>query len=138
MVMIMEVNRIDKLALIHTKGKRLLAARSKGKDVFYLPGGKREPGESDKEALSREIREELGVEIKPDTLEYMDAFERQAHGKPEGVIARLTCYSADLEGNPVPCSEIEEIAWLGSGDGHKLPPEWVFLLRWLKDKGLIY
>jgi len=137
MVIMAVADKIDKLSLIYVKDKKLLVARSKGKDVFYLPGGKRETGESDEQALRREIKEELSVDIKQHTLKYMDSFERQAHGKPEGLMARLTCYSADLNGIPRPSSEIEEIAWLGSKDGDKLPAEWVFLLGWLKGKGLI-
>ena len=40
---------------------KLLVARSKGKALFYIPGGKRDEGESDHETLCREIDEELDV-----------------------------------------------------------------------------
>ena len=33
---------IDKIALIYVKDKRILCTLSKGKDIYYLPGGKRE------------------------------------------------------------------------------------------------
>jgi 8-oxo-dGTP diphosphatase len=46
---------IDKLAWLRIKDKQVLGARSKGKDAYYIPGGKREPGESDEEALIREV-----------------------------------------------------------------------------------
>lgn len=45
---------IDKLAWIYIKDKKILSTRSKGKDAWYIPGGKRELGESDHEALFRE------------------------------------------------------------------------------------
>jgi len=35
----------------------VLSTRSKGKDTYYLPGGKRESGESDLDTLEREIDE---------------------------------------------------------------------------------
>jgi len=54
---------IDNVALVHIHDRKLLVARSRGKDRWYLPGGKREPGESDEETLTREIREELSVEM---------------------------------------------------------------------------
>ncbi|WP_308287346.1 NUDIX domain-containing protein [Actinomadura parmotrematis] len=43
------------------EGGRVLSTRSRGKDVWYLPGGKREAGESDERTLLREIAEELAV-----------------------------------------------------------------------------
>ncbi|WIV62084.1 NUDIX hydrolase [Amycolatopsis nalaikhensis] len=107
---------IDKIAWIHVVDGRVLAARSRGKDKFYLPGGKREPGETDAETLVREIREELGVEITPSTISPAGTFEGQAHGHAEGVHVRTTAYSADYQGNLRACSEIEEIAWLGYAD----------------------
>jgi 8-oxo-dGTP pyrophosphatase MutT (NUDIX family) len=57
------VDVIDKLALIHIEDRRLLMAKSKGKDTLYLPGGKRDSGETDLQALSREVKEELEVTI---------------------------------------------------------------------------
>ncbi len=53
---------IDKIAWVSITQGQLLCARSKGKDIFYLPGGKREPGESDADTLLREIDEELAEE----------------------------------------------------------------------------
>ena len=58
---------IDSLAWIHVRDRRLLSVRTEGKAKFYLPGGKREPGEGDVAGLCREIREELGVELDPRT-----------------------------------------------------------------------
>ena len=45
---------VDALAWVCVRDGRVLKVRSRGKDVFYLPGGKREPGESDAAALVRE------------------------------------------------------------------------------------
>jgi 8-oxo-dGTP pyrophosphatase MutT (NUDIX family) len=107
---------IDKIAWIQVADGRVLAARSRGKDKFYLPGGKREPGETDAETLVREIREELGVEIAVASITPAGTFEGQAHGHPEGTLVRTTAYSAEYEGKPRACAEIEEIAWLGYAD----------------------
>ena len=107
---------IDKIAWIHVADGRILAARSRGKDKFYLPGGKREPGETDAETLVREIREELGVEIEAGSISPAGTFEGQAHGHVEGTIVRTTAYSARYRGTPRACAEIEEIAWLAYAD----------------------
>ncbi|WP_460758736.1 Nudix family hydrolase [Lysobacter fragariae] len=50
------------------RGRILLARRTHGRDLAGLwefPGGKHEAGESAQEALKRELREELGIEIEP-------------------------------------------------------------------------
>jgi 8-oxo-dGTP diphosphatase len=107
---------IDKIAWIHVVDGRILAARSRGKDKFYLPGGKREPGETDAETLVREIREELDVEIAVESITPAGTFEGQAHGHPEGTLVRTTAYSAEFRGTPRAAAEIEEIAWLGYPD----------------------
>ena len=38
---------IDKIAWIRLEDGKILSTRSRGKDVYYIPGGKREPGETD-------------------------------------------------------------------------------------------
>lgn len=109
-------NVIDKLAWIQIQHGRILCVRSHGKDLYYIPGGKRETGESDAEALAREIKEELEVTIDTSTLGYASHFEAQAHGKTEGIKVRLTCYRAKAEGNPKAASEIANVAWLAYED----------------------
>lgn len=47
----MQKSYIDKLAFIDLKNKKLLSTLSKGKDKWYIPGGKREDGETDEQAL---------------------------------------------------------------------------------------
>jgi len=130
-------NDIDKLAWFYIKDKQLLSARSKGKDAYYIPGGKREPGESDKEALIRELKEELSIDLVPESITYVETFEAQAHGKPEGTMVKMTCYQADFEGEIAIDSEIEELCWIRHGDHEKCSPVVELILDWLLDKGLI-
>ncbi len=128
---------IDKLAYIHIVNRRILISRSRGKDVYYIPGGKREPGESDHEALIREVREELNVQLKAETIAYSGRFEAQADGKPEGVIVRMTCYTGDYEGDLSPSAEIEEIDWFCHEDKHRTSPVDHLIFDWLKENKLI-
>lgn len=107
---------IDKVAWLRLENGKILSTRSRGKDVFYLPGGKREPGESDVETLVREVREELTVAIAVGSAVPAGVFEAQAHGHASGVMVRMTCYTADYDGTPAPSNEIEELAWLTYAD----------------------
>ncbi len=110
---------IDKLAWVYLQDRKILITRSKGKDTYYIPGGKRENGETDLQALTREVKEELNVELVQDTIKFMGVFEAQAHGKPEGTIVRMTCYTGDYLGQLFASSEIEEIAWFKTADKEK-------------------
>ena len=47
---------IDKLAWVHIIDGRILMTRTEGREKYYIPGGKREHGENDAKALSREIK----------------------------------------------------------------------------------
>lgn len=58
-------------ALIRAGGRVLLTQRKPGRHLglsWEFPGGKVEAGESDYEALKRELREELGVEVRVGSL----------------------------------------------------------------------
>ncbi|WP_316803497.1 NUDIX domain-containing protein [Pedobacter nototheniae] len=102
------------------KDKSILSTKSYGKDKYYIPGGKRESGETDEQALLREINEELSVTINRNTLKYVGTFEAQAHGHIEGVFVKMTCYSGEYLGELKASSEIEEIKWLKYSDKDKI------------------
>jgi 8-oxo-dGTP pyrophosphatase MutT (NUDIX family) len=128
---------IDKLAFICIKDRRLLVSLSLGKDTWYIPGGKREPGESDLDALIREVREELDVNLLLDTVVHYGTFEAQAHGKPEGTLVRMTCYTADFTGSLKPANEIEKIAYFTYDDRHKASTVDHLIFNDLRAKNLV-
>ncbi len=107
---------IDKLAWIHLVEGKILSTRSNGKTKYYIPGGKRELGETDSLTLVREIKEELSVDIKVPSLEFIGIFEAQADGHKPGILVRMTCYAAQYNGQLAPDSEIEEMVWLTYND----------------------
>jgi 8-oxo-dGTP diphosphatase len=131
------MQEIDKLAWLYIKDKEVLGARSKGKTTIYLPGGKREAGESDEVALSREIREELSVELIPATIKYINTFVAQADGKPIGAMVRMACYQAEFCGTIMASAEIEEVVWMSYRDRDKCSIGGKIILDWLKEKGMI-
>jgi 8-oxo-dGTP pyrophosphatase MutT (NUDIX family) len=110
------MKEVDKIAFIKTKNGQILSTKSKGKSKYYIPGGKREFGETDEQTLVREILEELSVKIKTNTIEYVGTFKAQSDGAKEGVLVKMTCYKAEYEGVLKASSEIEEIKWLNYKD----------------------
>lgn len=133
----MEQAIIDKLAWIHLQDKKILMALTRGKDTYYIPGGKREAGESDHEALTREVREELSVVLRQDSIRHLGTFRAQAHGKPEGTIVQMVCYTGDYDGTIAPSEEIEAIAWYAYLDKMKTGPVDQIIFDWLHEHGLL-
>jgi len=107
---------IDKIAFIEIQNGQILSTRSKGKKKYYIPGGKREKGESDEQTLIREIAEELSVAVLPNTATYIGSFSAQSDGAEEGIRVLMTCYKAKYIGHLKANSEIEEIKWLNYSD----------------------
>ncbi|PSV26191.1 MULTISPECIES: NUDIX domain-containing protein [unclassified Photobacterium] len=128
---------IDKLAWVLIQDGKFLVVRSQGKALFYLPGGKREAGESDIEALTREIKEELSVDLIPNSIKYMETFTAQADGKAEGISVKLTCYFADYSGDLIPAAEIEEQRFIDSTDESLCSTAALAVLKWLEKTSLI-
>ncbi len=128
---------IDKIALIHIKDKKVLVTLSKGKDTWYQPGGKRESGEKDEETLTRELKEELSVDIIPSTIKYYGTFQAQAHGKPTGVIVKMTCYTARFDGNLKASSEIDKFDYFPYSRKNETSAVDHIIFDDLKEKGLI-
>ena len=116
------MKEIDKIALLYLKDGKILSTLSKGKDTYYIPGGKREQGETDEQTLIRECKEELTIDIKKETIKYYGTFEAQAHGKAEGVVVKMTCYMAEFDGEIQANSEIQEIRWLNYSNLNIISP----------------
>ncbi len=95
-------------AAIECDGRYLAARRTKpdwAAGRWEFPGGKVEPGETEEQALVREIREELGVDIE---------VKRRIPGEwPLHDDLVLHLYAATLiAGEPAPLEQHDEIRWV--------------------------
>jgi 8-oxo-dGTP pyrophosphatase MutT (NUDIX family) len=113
---------IDKIAWIEISGGKILSTKSRGRQCYYLPGGKREAGEGDLDTLTREIREELSVTLIPETAKFVGEFQAQADAYPDGVKVQMRCFECKYVGDLLPAAEIAEMIWLDYSDRHLTSP----------------
>ena len=120
--------RVVVAAVIERDGLILAARRTGPPELagrWEFPGGKSEPGESDRAALVRECREELGVRIA--------VGERigPEYPIPSGAMVVRTYFATIEEGEPQTLESHDELAWVRPGT-----PE-ARALRWLDGDLLI-
>jgi 8-oxo-dGTP pyrophosphatase MutT (NUDIX family) len=109
------VLRIAAAIVTDPKGRCLLV-RKAGSTAFMQAGGKLEPGESALDALTRELHEELGLELDESAAEYLGVFRAEAANEAHTLISAAVFAlqtSAELE----PRGEIEQLLWIDRLDG---------------------
>ncbi len=94
---------------------RTLVVRKRGTSAFMQAGGKIEEGESALDALARELREEIGLELDLDATEYLGSHRAVAANEPNTVI-RAEVFAVAVAGEVVASNEIEELLWLEATD----------------------
>jgi 8-oxo-dGTP diphosphatase len=98
-------------ALIRDDAGRVLLVRKRGTAMFMQPGGKRDPGEDDVAALSREIAEELGCVLVPASVRPLGEFDAVAANEPRFRV-QANLYGVDVTGDILPSQEIDEAIWV--------------------------
>lgn len=98
-------------AVIVDGDDRVLVVRKRGTTAFMQPGGKIEPGETPLDALTREVREELGTGFADSTVRALGRHTARAANEP-GHVVDADLFLVELDGEPRAAAEIDELAWV--------------------------
>lgn len=98
--------------LIKKDEKILIAQRLKGKyeDMWEFPGGKVEPGETEEQAIEREIMEEFNIEVRA------KGFIKSSIYETPSKIIDLRLYGCDYISGKIEISEHKQYKWIDKKD----------------------
>lgn len=119
----MKILLVAAVALIDSENRVLLAKRPEGKalaGLWEFPGGKIEAGETPENALKRELKEELGIDI---NIENLKPIQFSSFNYQDFHLLMPLWELRVWENEPKPL-EKQEIAWVSAEELHKydVPP----------------
>ena len=101
------------LMIIVKDGKILSVSRGVGSDLWALPGGKRELGETAEQNAIREVFEETGITVAKTSLVYSEVVKSF---RPEGLDFHADCFYADEWSGEIQPSDEGDVEWLSIND----------------------
>jgi len=102
--------RIAAAVILDERGHTLLV-RKRGTEAFMQAGGKIESDEAPLDALRRELKEELQIELGPEAPNYLGRFSAPAANEA-GHIVEAEVFLLRLDQSVQPAAELEEIRWI--------------------------
>lgn len=105
-------------AIITNANGQLLLVRKRGTRFFMQPGGKLRPGETSRNALRRELLEELGCKL--EHAHRVGVFLAPAANEPQHFV-EAALFRTTVLGEIRPAAEIEELLWLSLPEAGKHP-----------------
>lgn len=109
-------------AVAVVRDRRVLMVTARGREVYYMPGGKIDAGESAAEAAAREAREEVSLVLDPAGLTELFEVRTQAHGEPDGRMVHMAVFRAETDAEPRPSAEVGAFHWVTTVDADRCPP----------------
>ncbi|HEX4851662.1 MAG TPA: NUDIX domain-containing protein [Puia sp.] len=126
--------------LVVIQNRKLLLAFSRNKQAWYLPGGKVDQGETTGNALIREVREELNIDLCEEDLNYYTHVSAPAFGEKNGYQMEQDCFMHELRQEANPSAEIQALKFFDIGNYSLEPsqvPGVVMIMHQLKKDGYI-
>ncbi|MBX5320003.1 MULTISPECIES: NUDIX hydrolase [Staphylococcus] len=71
------------VCLVEEKDDKILLVQVRNREKYYFPGGKIDDGESYVEALQRELKEELCLDLAEEELEFIGTVVGKAYPQPD-------------------------------------------------------
>jgi 8-oxo-dGTP diphosphatase len=106
--------------ILDGQGRLLLIKRghAPGVGLWSLPGGRVEPGETDHEAVVREVAEETGLRVRPGRL-----VGRVSRAAPSGGVYDIADYACEVAGEDAlrPGTDADDARWVTAADYAGLP-----------------
>lgn len=114
----MEKIDIVKHAAVIVRDGKYLVAKEKGDEFWKNVGGEIDGEETVEECLSREIKEELDVDVVGTPEYYFSTPVTDTESEPKRKLI-INMYKTEISGEPKASSEIEEIRWVSKEDFEK-------------------
>ena len=119
------------VCLVEEKNHQLLV-QVRHRDKYYFPGGKIDEGESLVEALQRELKEELRLELAKDELEFIGTIVGEAYPQPN-MLTELNGFKVNraIDWSKVETDhEITDMKWFDINDSENIAPA---VNTWIKE-----
>ena len=120
------------VCLVEEKNNQLLLVQVRHRDKYYFPGGKIDEGESLVEALQRELKEELRLELAKDELEFIGTIVGEAYPQPN-MLTELNGFKVNraIDWSKVETDhEITDMKWFDINDSENIAPA---VNTWIKE-----
>ncbi len=94
--------------------RKFMLEKHGGKEIYIIPGGKLEEGETAQKALIRELQEEFAILVKEEDLETLESFSSPAVHTPDKIVRIDTFLVKKWSGEITLHDGIEGVTWVNS------------------------
>ena len=120
------------VCLVEETEDQILLVQVRHREKYYFPGGKIDEGETQLQALKRELKEELKLELSDEEFSYIGTVVGKAYPQ-ENMLTELNGYRATVSINWDKIhtdNEITDIKWFDKNDSEYIAPA---VLTWIKE-----